>query len=66
LNGMTPVGPTALVFLNSDRLGAQYKNDLFVGDINNGNIYHFKLSEDRTKLLYPNGQPIDKEPTSSA
>ena len=55
-----------LVFLNSDKLGAQYKNDLFVGDINNGNIYHFKLSEDRTKLLYPNGQPIENEPTISA
>jgi plastocyanin len=37
-----------------------------VGDINNGNIYHFKLSEDRTKLLYPNGQPIDNKPTTSA
>jgi aldose sugar dehydrogenase len=61
-----PVGPTALVFLNSDKLGAQYKNDLFVGDINNGNIYHFKLSDDRTKLLYPNGQPIDNESTTSA
>ena len=61
-----PVGPTALAFLNSDKLGAQYKNDLFVGDINNGNIYHFKLSDDRTKLLYPNGQPIDNEPTTSA
>src|SRR6478672_3842740 len=30
-----PVGPTALVFLNSDKLGAQYKNDMFVGDVNN-------------------------------
>jgi glucose/arabinose dehydrogenase/plastocyanin len=54
-----PVGPTAITFLNSDKLGAQYKNDMFVGDINNGNIYHFKLTADRTKLLYPNGQPIE-------
>ncbi len=60
-----PVGPTALTFLNSDKLGAQYKNDLFVGDINNGNLYHFKLSEDRTKLLYPNGQPIAKKAITS-
>ena len=66
LNGMILFGPTTIVFLNSDKLGAQCKNDLFVGDINNGNIYHFKLSEDRTKLLYPNGQPIDNEPTISA
>jgi aldose sugar dehydrogenase len=60
------VGPTALAFLNSDKLGPQYKDDLFVGDINNGNLYHFKLSDDRTKLLYPNGQPIEEEPTTSA
>jgi aldose sugar dehydrogenase len=60
-----PVGPTALVFLNSDKLGAQYKNDLFVGDINNGNIYHFKLSADRTELLSPSGQPIEKTAITS-
>jgi glucose/arabinose dehydrogenase/plastocyanin len=60
-----PVGPTDLVFLNSDKLGAQYQNDLFVGDINNGNLYHFKLSEDRNELLYPNGQPVEDEPITS-
>ena len=60
-----PVGPTALVFLNSDKLGAQYKNDLFVGDINNGNIYHFKLNADRTELLTPSGQPIKKTAITS-
>ena len=42
------VGPTALKFLNSDKLGMQYQNDMFVGDINNGFIYHFELDEDRT------------------
>jgi aldose sugar dehydrogenase len=46
-----PVGPTALKFLTSDRLGAQYKNDMFVGDFNNGRIYHFKLNKDRTSLV---------------
>ena len=59
-----PVGPTDLVFLNSDKLGPQYKNDLFVGDVNNGNLYHFKLSEDRDQLLYPNGQTVEDEPTT--
>ena len=44
------VGPTALKFLNSDKLGMQYQNDMFVGDINNGFIYHFELDEDRTGL----------------
>lgn len=44
------VGPTALKFLNSDKLGKQYENDIFVGDFNNGNIYHFDLTENRTEL----------------
>jgi plastocyanin len=52
--------------LNSDKLGPQYQNDLFVGDINNGNIYHFKLSNDRDQLLYPNGQPVEDEPITSS
>jgi len=46
------VGPTALKFLNSDKLGKQYENDMFVGDFNNGNIYHFKLNKERTKLIF--------------
>ena len=36
------VAPTALVFLNSTQLGAQYANDVFVGDVNAGTLYHFK------------------------
>ena len=45
------VAPTALKFLNSTKLGKQYQNDMFVGDYNNGNLYHFKLSQNRTALL---------------
>jgi glucose/arabinose dehydrogenase/plastocyanin len=60
-----PVAPTSLVFLNSDKLGAQYKNDMFVGDVNNGNLYHFKLSADRTKLLAPDGTKIPKKAITS-
>ena len=41
------VGPTALVFLNSVRLGVEYGDDLFVGDINNGNLYRFKVNAAR-------------------
>jgi aldose sugar dehydrogenase len=44
------VAPTALKFLPSNKLGALYQNDLFVGDFNNGNIYHFDLEEDRKQL----------------
>lgn len=45
------VAPTAAKFLSSDKLGTQYKNDLFIGDGNNGNIYHFDLNNDRTELV---------------
>jgi aldose sugar dehydrogenase len=44
------VAPTALKFFNSDKLGKQYSNDMFVGDINNGRLYHFGLNEERTEL----------------
>jgi glucose/arabinose dehydrogenase len=45
-----PVAPTALKFLTSDKLGIQYKNDMFVADAVNGNIYHFDLKKNRTSL----------------
>ena len=45
------VAPTALKFLNSDKLGRQYQNDMFVGDFKNGNLYHFKLNQSRTGLI---------------
>jgi aldose sugar dehydrogenase len=53
------VAPTGIKFLNSDKLGEKYKNDLFVGDKNNGNIYHFKLNENRTQLDL-HGPLVDK------
>jgi aldose sugar dehydrogenase len=45
------VGPTALKFLTTDKLGKQYENDMFVADADNGRIYHFKLNQHRTGLL---------------
>jgi aldose sugar dehydrogenase len=53
------VGVTAIKFLNSAKLGQQYQNTIFVGDINNGNIYHFDLNKNRTSLLL-NGLLADK------
>jgi len=47
----TTLGPTALLFLHSDRLGSQYQNDIFIGSIVTGNIYRFDLNEDRTQLV---------------
>ena len=45
------LGPTAVKFLNSDKLGAEYVNDMFVTDIVTGRIYHFDLNEERTELV---------------
>jgi aldose sugar dehydrogenase len=55
------VAPTAVAFLNSERLGTQYKNDMFIGDFNNGTIYHFKLNGNRTELTL--NRPISKNTT---
>jgi aldose sugar dehydrogenase len=47
------VGPTALTFLGSEQFGV-LKNDLLAGDYL-GNIYHFSLNENRTKLILDGG-----------
>jgi glucose/arabinose dehydrogenase len=44
------VAPTALKFYNSNKLGKQYENDMFVAGFLNGYIYHFELNENRTAL----------------
>jgi aldose sugar dehydrogenase len=54
------IGPTALKFLNSDKLGKQYQNDIFVGDVHNGNLYHYKLEKQRTGLLFLEESLSDK------
>jgi glucose/arabinose dehydrogenase len=46
----SPVGPTALKFLDSSKLGKQYENDLFVGCVDLGYIFHFDLSKNRREL----------------
>jgi len=49
------VAPTALIFLKSDRYGAENKYDLIVGDANTGDIYHFKLNANRDGLQLDGG-----------
>jgi aldose sugar dehydrogenase len=58
------IGVTALRFLDSDKLGKQYKNDVFVGDWINGRLYHFDLDEHRRKLDLkgPLGDKISNSP----
>jgi glucose/arabinose dehydrogenase len=50
-----PAGVTAIKFLDSNKLGEEYENDMFVGDFNNGRLYHFELNENRTELLFQDG-----------
>jgi glucose/arabinose dehydrogenase len=53
------IGPTALIFLTTDKIGQEYKNDIFVSDVKYGNIYHFKLNNERTGFIL-NGSIADK------
>jgi glucose/arabinose dehydrogenase len=46
-----PVGVTDIEFLNSTRLGEKYENNIFAGDINNGNLYYFEVNEERDGLV---------------
>jgi glucose/arabinose dehydrogenase len=50
---LNTAGPTAIIFMTSNKLGSQYVNDMFVADVHNGRIYHFELTEDRTHLVLP-------------
>jgi aldose sugar dehydrogenase len=50
---LNTAGPTALLFMTSDKLGSRYVNEMFVADVHNGRIYHFALNEDRTHLVLP-------------
>jgi glucose/arabinose dehydrogenase len=40
-------GLTDIEFLNSSRLGSQYANNIFVGNVNNGNLYYFEINDSR-------------------
>lgn len=54
-----PIGVTDIEFLNSDKLGDKYDNNIFVGDINNGKIYFFELDENRTGFKISDGHNSD-------
>lgn len=43
------IGPTSIAFLNSDKFGSEYENDLFMGNVK-GQLYHFDLVSSRTQL----------------
>ena len=58
-----PIGITDIEFLASNKLGDKYTNNLFVGDINNGNLYFFQMNEERNgfNLASPGLEVIDDD-----
>ena len=55
----TPVGVTDIEFFNSSELGDRYKDNIFVGDINNGNLYFFEVNRSRTGLEFHDPRLLD-------
>ena len=53
---LPPIGVTAIEFLKSSKLGKGYTNNIFVGDINNGNLYYFEVNKTRTGLKFDNSR----------
>jgi glucose/arabinose dehydrogenase len=52
------IGVTDIEFLKSSKLGEKYTNNIFIGDINNGNLYYLEVNKTRTGLTFnPNTQP---------
>jgi glucose/arabinose dehydrogenase len=45
-----PIGVTDLEFYNSSKLGNKFSNNIFVGDINAGDLYFFKIDDNRTGI----------------
>ncbi|MGZ5485894.1 MAG: PQQ-dependent sugar dehydrogenase [Nitrososphaeraceae archaeon] len=54
------IAPTAITFIDSKIFGEEYENDLLVGSVKQGRIFHFNLNETRTGLDLPSEQLIDK------
>jgi glucose/arabinose dehydrogenase len=44
------IGITNLAFLNSTKLGENYAYNIFVGDVDNGSLFFFKVNSNRTGL----------------
>ena len=54
------IAPTAIAFIDSKIFGEEYENDLLVGSVKQGRIFHFNLNETRTGLDLPPEQLVDK------
>ncbi|HYO06427.1 MAG TPA: PQQ-dependent sugar dehydrogenase, partial [Phototrophicaceae bacterium] len=45
-----PIGITDIEFFESPKLGKEFENNVFIGDINNGNLYFFKVNATRSGI----------------
>ena len=52
------VAPTAIAFINSTIFGKEYENDLLVGSVKQGRIFHFDLNQTRTGLDIPSSEAL--------
>lgn len=50
ISWLEPIAITDIEFINSTNLGPDYTNNILVGDNNNGNLYFFKLNDQRNGL----------------
>ena len=50
ISWLEPIAVTDIEFINSTSLGPDYTNNILVGDNNNGNLYFFKLNDQRNGL----------------
>ena len=56
---MKTVAPTGIAFVDSPQF-EKYKNSVFVGDCNNGNLYRFQLNGNRDGFVFNSPQLADK------
>ena len=48
ISWVDPPAVTYIEFVNSINLGPEYENNILIGDHNNGNLYFFKLNDERS------------------
>jgi glucose/arabinose dehydrogenase len=51
-----PIAVTGIEFMKSSVLGEKYRNNIFVADYNNGNLYYFEVNNTRTGIKLDSGQ----------
>jgi glucose/arabinose dehydrogenase len=61
-----PIGVTDIAFAGSGL--AKYTNDIFVGEINGGNLYHFKVNDKRDGLVLsgPLSDKVANDPSEAS